>query len=223
MRRHAGTVADPPLQIPLGHGVDPGKPGQERAHPGGLYRIGQPVDLAGERRPAPQAARRSDQDQAGHPMRAGNRHLLRDVPAAGGPQQHGGADASHIHQRGDIGSDLRQRVSRRGLIRVAVTAQIHRHGTDRARQQRQQPVKRTPRLTPGVQQHDRRRGGRAGANIRNAHPSRQPNPANTRPLAHPSTLAPGHAGHRIAGVDGRGRAQGCSPVWRCASARTRPT
>ena len=188
--RHADTVSDPAVDVPPGHRMEPGKPGQELPHPGGIHGIGQLIDLVGEGRPALQAARRPDQDEAGHPVWAGNRHLLGDVPAAGGPQQYGGGDAGRIHERRDICSDLRQRVSRRGLISVAVTAQIHRHGMDSARQQRQQPIKGTPRLTPGVQQHDRRRGGRAGQDIGNAHPGCQLNPANAQPLAHLSTLTP---------------------------------
>jgi len=169
--------------------LEPGRPGQERPHPRGIHRIGQPIDLIGERRPPLQAAWRPDQDQAGHPVRAGDRHLLGDVPAAGRPRQHRGGDASRIHERRDIRSGLRQRVSRRGLISVAVTAQVHRYGIDSARQQRQQPVEGTPGLAPGVQQHNRRPGGRAGRDVGNAHPGCQLNPADAWLLVHLSTLA----------------------------------
>ena len=147
------------------------------------------MDLICERRPPLQAARRPDEDQAGHTMRAGDRHLLGDVASAGGPQQHGGGDVGRIHKRRDICSDLRKGISRRGLIGVAVTAQVHRHGMNGAWQQRQQPVEGTPRLPPSVQKHNWRRVGRADRDIRNAHPGCQANPAHAWLLVHSSTLA----------------------------------
>jgi len=58
-----------------------------------------------------------------------------------------------------------------------------------ARQQWQQPVEGTPGLPPGVQQHNRRRGGRAGRDIRDAHPGCQANPAHAWLPVHVSTLA----------------------------------
>ena len=139
--------------------------------------------------PAGATARRPRQDQAGHPVWAGDRHLLGDVPAAGGPHQHCGRDAHRIHERLDIGGEVGKGVSRRGLISAAVTALVHRHGIDSARQQRQQPVEGTPRLTPRVQQHNRRRGGRTGRDIGNGHPGCQANVADARLLVHSSTLA----------------------------------
>ena len=117
--------------------MEQGKPGQKLPDPGGIDGIGQLIDLIGERRPSLQAARRPGQDQAGHAVWAGDRYLLGDVPAAGGPHQHRGRDAHHIHERLDIGGDVRQGVSRRGLLSIAVTAQVHCHGMDRDRQQRQ--------------------------------------------------------------------------------------
>jgi len=146
---------------------------------------------------------------------ASDRYLLGDVPAAGGPHQHRAGDAHRIHERLDIGGAIHKGVSRRGLISAAVTALVQRHGMDSARQQRQQPVEGTPRLTPRVQQHNRHRGGRTGRDIGNGHPGCQANVADARLLVHSSTLARTGSGRTdlkeltpVVGMPGRLHAHG---------------
>jgi hypothetical protein len=138
--RHGGTVLYPALDIPLRHLMEQGIQGQGASYPGRIHRVDQLIDLISERRTPLQAGRRPHEDQPGHPVRAGDRHLLGDVPAAGGPEQHGGGDADRIHERHDVRGDLRQGIPRRWFIGVAVTAQVHRDSMQVPRQQREQPV-----------------------------------------------------------------------------------
>lgn len=70
-----------------------------------------------------------------------------------------------------------------------MTALVHRYGMDGGGQQWQKPVEGAPRLTPRVQQQDRRSGGGAGRHVRKGYAGCEVKLANALALVHVSTLA----------------------------------
>lgn len=76
-----------------------------------------------------------------------------------------------------------------------MTALVHRYGTDRDWQQWQKAVEGAPRLTPRMQQQDRRTGNEAGRHVRKGYAGCEVKMAVAVALVHVSTLAL----HRLAG------------------------
>jgi hypothetical protein len=74
------------------------------------------------------------------------------VGGAGRADQHGGIDIESVHERGDVGHQIRCPVSGGRPVRVAVAALAGREGVDAVRQVFQDPLERAPRVEVSVQQ-----------------------------------------------------------------------
>ena len=72
-----------------------------------------------------------------------------------------------------------------------MTALVHGHGMDGDRQQRQEPVERAARLTPRMQEENRRSGNGAGRHVRKGDAGCEVKLADASALVHISTLATG--------------------------------
>lgn len=70
-----------------------------------------------------------------------------------------------------------------------MTALVHRYAMDGDWQQWQKPVEGAPRLTPRMQQQDRRSGDGAGRHVRKGYAGREVKLADALALVHVSTLA----------------------------------
>jgi hypothetical protein len=80
------------------------------------------------------------------------------VGRAGRADEHGSVDFECVHERGDVGHQVRRSISGRRALGVPVAALAGGEGVEPVRQVFQNPLERAPRVEVGVQQHDRHAG-----------------------------------------------------------------